>query len=320
MMKMGFALVLLSLLVRQAWSEDYPSRPVRVLVPSSPGGITDTAARIIGQRLAAVWGQPVVIENRPGGGGTIGTAAAARATPDGYTLLATTNGEFALGPAINPNISYDPQADFKPIIMATFNPIILIANTSSPYNTIGDLIDAAKKKPGEITWASPGVGTWNDLAGEWFQSEAGIKLTHVPYRGGGPAATAVAAGDVPTGVLSISSAEPFLQAGKVRVLAVMTKNRAKFDPSWPTLAESGVANVDATNWVAFFGPAGIDPAVAKKAETDIRKVLRDPAVQKQFFALGIEPADMTTEELAAQIKSDRALSERIAKQANMTVQ
>jgi tripartite-type tricarboxylate transporter receptor subunit TctC len=320
MTKIGFALVLLGLLVRPACSEDYPSRPVRLLVPSSPGGITDTAARIIGQGLAAVWGQPVVIENRPGGGGTIGTAAAARATPDGYTLLATTNGEFALGPAINPNISYDPGTDFKPIIMATFNPIILIANTSSPYKTLSDLIDAAKKKPGEITWASPGIGTWNDLAGEWFQSEAGIKLTHVPYRGGGPAATAVAAGDVPIGVLSISSAEPFLQAGKVRVLAVMAKARAKFDPSWPTLAESGVPNVDATNWVAFFGPAGIDPAVAEKAQTDIRKVLQNPGVQKQFLALGIEPADMTTDELAAQIKSDRALSERIAKQANMAVQ
>jgi tripartite-type tricarboxylate transporter receptor subunit TctC len=300
-------------------SQDYPSQPVRIVVTASPGGITDTAARIIGQGLTPLWGQSPVVENKPGGGGTIATTYVSRATPDGYTLLAATNGEIALAPVINPNISYDPKKDLTPIVMATINPIILVASGASPFKTVKDLIDAAKDKPGTIAWASPGVGTWNHLAGEWFQSEAGIKLIHVPYKGGGPAAVALAAGDVQVGIVSISSAQPFLDGGKIRVLAVMTKNRAKFDPSWPTLAEAGVPHVDATNWVALFGPANVSDKISQKISADTRRVLQDPNVQKTLDAIGVEPADMSTNELIKQIDVDRALSERIARQAKIAV-
>jgi len=320
-MKM-FAL-LFTLLVpfaQNAWSQDYPSQPVRIIVTASPGGITDTAARIVGQGLTPLWRQPPVVENKPGGGGTIATTYVSRSAPDGYTLLSATNGEIALAPVINPNISYDPNKDLTPIVMATFNPIILVVSGASPFKTVKDLVDAAKAKPGTIAWASPGVGTWNHLAGEWFQSEAGIKLIHVPYKGGGPAAVALAAGDVQVGIVSISSAQPFLDSGKIRVLAVMTKNRAKFDPSWPTLAEAGVSHVDATNWVALFGPAHLNDKITQKIVADVHRALQDANVQKTFNAIGVEPADLSTAELTKQIETDRALSERIAKQANIIVQ
>lgn len=302
-----------------AHAGDFPDRAVRIIVPSSPGGISDVAARFVGQGLSTLWKQPVVVENRPGGGGSIGTTAVSRAPADGYTLLATTNGEFALGPVINKNIAYDPTHDFTPIGLLTFNPIILVANTQTPYKSVQDVLDAAKKDPGHIGWASPGIGTWNHLAGEWFQNEAGIKLLHVPYRGGGPAGTAVAAGDVPLAVISISSGQNLIDAGKIRALAVMTKNRVSFNPDWPTLADGGVKNVDATNWVGLFGPAGLDPAITKKIAADAQIVLNDPELNQKLAKLGVVPAKPKPEELATQIAEDRKVSERIAKQADMII-
>jgi tripartite-type tricarboxylate transporter receptor subunit TctC len=320
MKMLALFLALLVPLASPARAQDFPAQPFRIIVTASPGGITDTAARIVGQGLTPLWGQSPIVENKPGGGGTIATTYVARSTPDGYTLLSATNGEIALAPVINPNISYDPNKDLTPIVMASFNPIILVVSGASPFKTVKDLVDAAKAKPGTIAWASPGVGTWNHLAGEWFQSEAGIKLIHVPYKGGGPAAVALAAGDVQVGIVSISSAQPFLDSGKIRVLAVMTKNRAKFDPSWPTLAEAGVPHVDATNWVALFGPAHVPDTITQKITADVHRALADPAVQKTFNAIGVEAADMSTADLIKQIATDRALSERIAKQANIVVQ
>jgi tripartite-type tricarboxylate transporter receptor subunit TctC len=302
-----------------AHAEDFPERPVRIIVPSSPGGISDVAARFVGQGLSAMWKQPVVVENRAGGGGSIGTTAVSRSPADGYTLLATTNGEFALGPVINKNVAYDPVQDFTPIGLLTFNPIILVANSQTPYKSLQDVLDAAKKDPGHIGWASPGIGTWNHLAGEWFQNEAGIKLLHVPYRGGGPAGTAVAAGDVPLAVISISSGQNLIDAGKIRVLAAMTKDRIVFNPDWPTLAESGVKNVDATNWVGLFAPAGLDPVITKKIAADAQKVLSDPELKKKMAQIGVVAAKPDPQELANQIAEDRKVSERIAKQADMFI-
>jgi tripartite-type tricarboxylate transporter receptor subunit TctC len=303
-----------------AFGQSFPDRPVRIIVPSSPGGISDVAARFVGQGLSQIWKQPVVVENRPGGGGSIGTSAVSHAPADGYTLLASTNGEFALGPVINKSISYDPVHDFTPIGLLTFNPIILVANAQAPFKSVQDVLEAAKKKPGEISWASPGVGTWNHLAGEWFQSQAGIKLLHVPYKGGGPAGTAIAAGDTPLAVISISSGQSLIDSGKIRVIAVMSKDRVSFDPDWPTLEERGVAGVNATNWVALFGPAGLDKAITQKIVGDTKAVLNDPALKQKLAKIGVVTANPSPEELAKQIIEDRRLSERIAKEANMVIQ
>lgn len=303
-----------------AQAQDYPNKAVQIIVPSSPGGISDTAARVVAEGLSKLWGQSVVIENRPGGGGSIGTGLARRAKPDGYTLLVTTNGEFALNPVIYPNLPYDPNKDFIPLAMATYNTIAVVANAESPFKTFEDFIKAAKEKPGSISWASAGAGTWNHLAGELMASETGVKLIHVPYKGGGPASTAVAGGDVPIGLLSVSSVLPHIKSGKVRVLAVTSKQRSEFDKSWPAVAELGYPDVDAINWVAFFGQNGLPPAVAKKIEADVRQVLAQPEIRQRFLAMAVEPSGLSSADVLAKIKADRASAERIAKEANIRVE
>lgn len=318
-MKFITTLLFSAMLVTPALAQSFPDKPVQLIVPSSPGGISDTAARLVGEGLSKIWGQSVVVENRPGGGGSIGTGLARRAAPDGYTLLVTTNGEFALNPVIYPNLPYDPAKDFKPLIIATYNPMGVIANAASPYKTFDDLMKAAKSKPSTIAWASAGAGTWNHLAGEWLQLDTDMKMVHVPYKGGGPASTAVAGGDVPIGLLSISSVLPHIKSGRVRVLAVMSKDRLKFDTSWPTVNELTGAKIDAVNWVAFFAPNGIPPEVAAKIETDIKTVLSSPQMVTRLLDIGAEPGGMPSVELVEQIKVDRAQAERVAKAANIKV-
>jgi tripartite-type tricarboxylate transporter receptor subunit TctC len=301
-------------------AQEFPVRPVQIIVPSSPGGISDTAARMIGEGLSKMWGQSVVVENRPGGGGSIGTGIARRAKADGYTLLVTTNGEFALNPVIYPNLPYDPNKDFLPLVLATYNKIAVVANAGAPYKTFEEFVAAAKQNPGSISWASAGAGTWNHLAGELLASELGVKLIHVPYKGGGPASTAVAGGDVPIGLLSISSVLPHIKSGKVRVLAVTAKDRSTYDKSWPTVIEKGYANVDATNWVAFFAPNGVPKAVSDKIEGDVRKVLAQPEFTERLVSMAIEPSGASSKELTEIIRADRARAERVAKEANIRVE
>lgn len=310
---------LIALLATSSIAQTYPTRPVQVIVPSSPGGISDTAARLVGERLTRIWGGNVVIDNRPGGGSSIGTGAASRATPDGYTLLVATYGEVALSPVVHPNLSYDPARDLHPLVIATYNPILVVADGDATYRTLADLMDAARKHPGTIPWASAGLGTWNHLAGEWLQLETGIKLIHTPFRGGAPAATAVAGGHVPVGLLSTSSVLPYLQSGQIRVLAVTSRSRTRFDVSWPTVAELTGAGVDAVNWVAFFAPKGLDRAISKRIQNSVVSVLEDPQMIRRLLDIGSEPGGTTSEALVEQIKVDRAVAERVGRDANMSV-
>ena len=315
---LGFV-ALASMLSLPAHAQDFPTKAVTIIVPSSPGGISDTGARVIAEGLSKLWGKSVVVENKPGGGGSIGTGIARRAQPDGHTLLATTNGEFALNPVIYPNLPYDPNKDFAPLVLATYNPIVIAINVNAPFKTYEELIAAAKKEPGSISWSSAGTGTWNHLAGEWWQMETGTKMVHVPYKGGGPAATAVAGGDVPVGLVSISSIMPHVKSGKVKILAVTSKEKSDYDPSWPTVSELGAPNLDAVNWVGFFAPVGIDAKVAKKIEADVIKVLRQPETRQRFIGMGTEPVGMPSEAFTRKIKEDRAVAERVAKEANIRV-
>lgn len=319
-MRILSALVVLACAVTTANAQTFPNKAVQIIVPSSPGGISDTAARLVGEGLSKIWGQSVVVENRPGGGGSIGTGAAKRSAADGYTLLVTTNGEFALNPVIYPSLPYDPAKDFLPIVMATYNPIAVVANINAPYHTFEELMDAARKKPGSIPWASAGAGTWNHLAGEWMQLETKTKLLHVPYKGGGPASTAVAGGDVPIGLLSVSSVMPHLKSGRVKILAVTSKDRIKFNKEWPTVAELSGSKLDAVNWVAFFAPNGVPADVARKIQNDVQTVLKDPKFLERLSLIGIEPGGMPSQELIEQIKSDRAQAELVAKESGMKVE
>ena len=239
-----------------AQAQTYPIRPIHLIAPYAPGGIADIAARLIGQKLTEALGQQVVVENRPGANGFLGVTAVTRAAPDGYTLLVATTGDVTINPALFKNIPYDVQRDLVPITMLSDTPTVLAANAASPYHTVADVLKAAKAKPGEIGIATPGIGSINQLAFEWMGLGTGTKYLHVPYKGGAPAATSLAGGDIPLGVLAISSVTPFLQNNRIRVVAVTTAKRSTFDPEWPTLQESGVPDVNVSNWTCLMAPAG----------------------------------------------------------------
>jgi tripartite-type tricarboxylate transporter receptor subunit TctC len=297
----------------------YPDKPVRIIVPFSPGGVTDIAARVIGQKLSEQWKQQVIVENRPGASGIIGVDQAVRSPADGYTLLMGTNGEFTINPAIYAKLPYDAQKDVVPIVMATSTPLMWVANAKTPINSIPELIAAAKAKPGELAYSSPGTGTMNHLTGEWFSLATGTKFLHVPYKGGAPAATAIASGEVPLGLVAISSGLPFVKSGKVKVLGLTTEKRSSRAPDWPTAAESGVKDFDAAIWVGLFAPAGTPPAIVTQVENDVRAALKDPSVVERLSTVGAEPVGMGSSELAERIKADAARFMKIAKEANIKV-
>jgi tripartite-type tricarboxylate transporter receptor subunit TctC len=304
-----FALYLVTLcflwLPRPAVAEDqWPSRPIRVVVPFPAGGLADDVARVVAQRLGQALNQNLVVENRAGASGTIGAAVAAKATPDGYTLLITT-GDFITVPSMMPSLSFDPYKDLTPIAMLASAPTILVANAGSGLSTVKDIIDAAKARPGAMAFASPGVGTINQLAVEGLAIEGGIKLLHVPYRGGAPAAAAVAAGDVPIGAVTPSSAEGVIQAGKVKVVASMAKQRPSFAPNWPTLADAGM-DIDAALWVGLFAPAGTSPAIVDRLDAEVSRILHLADVQRQLNAIGTDASPISQAAFVQRIRSDAA--------------
>jgi tripartite-type tricarboxylate transporter receptor subunit TctC len=318
-LKVLITLVVIASALPAAGAEPFPARPVKIIVPSSPAGITDIAARVIGERLSALWRQPVVVENRPGGGGTIGVAAVARSAPDGYTLLMTTNGEFALSPVIKSKIPYDVN-NFVPLAILTNNPMIVVANASSPYQSLDDVIKDAKARPARIAWASPGVGTWNHMTGEWLWSAAGVQLVHVPYRGGGPAGVAVADGETPLGVVAISSALPHLTGGRLKVLALTTGHRSEINPAWPTVAESVVPGFNSMQWVGLYVPAAVDAEVRGKIERDVLSVVADPALKQHFSKLGIELIGGSGAEASKQLLRDAEIAREVSRKANIHVE
>ena len=235
-------------------------------MPYAPGGFADVAARIVAQKLQERLGQQVIVENRSGGNGFIGTTAGAKAAPDGYTLLTAHTGEFAVSPAVFKDIPFELERDFESITMISIAPLLVAANAKGPIQSIPDLIAAAKAKPNTVGMGTPGTASINHLAGEWFADAAGIKLLHVPYKGGAPAGVAVAAGEVPMGVMAISSVMAQIQAGRVKPLAVTTAKRSAQFKDWPTLQEAGsIKDVDASIWTGLFAPKGTPKADPRQA-------------------------------------------------------
>ena len=302
-----------------AQAQTYPARTIRLVAPYAPGGIADIAARLIGQKLSEAWGQQVITENRPGANGFLGVTAVSRADPDGYTLLVATAGDLTINPVLFKKVPYDVGKDLVPITMLSDTPTVLATNGASPYKTVADVLKAAHAKPGEIPIASPGIGSINQLAFEWMGLGTGVKFLHVPYKGGAPASTSLAGGDVPLGVLAISSVAPFLQNGRIRVLAVTTAKRSSYNPEWPTLQESGVPEVDVSNWTCLMAPAGTPQAIVDKIQAEVVRILNTPDIKQRFAAGGAVTIPTTAAELDARIKHDTTAFKTIVDKANIHV-
>jgi len=300
-----------------AEAQSYPSRPIRIIVPYAPGGVADIAARLVGQKLFDALGQSFIVENRPGGNGFIAVMAAVRAPADGYTLLVGTIAEFTINPALYKKLPYDVARDLTPVAMLSDTPLVLATNGDSPYHSVADVILAARGKPETLGTASPGTGTFNHITIEQLELEAGIKLLHVPYRGGAPAATAVAAGDIPLGLLAISSVVPFLQSKHIRVLAVTTSKRSSFNPEWRTLHEEGVPKINASNWVGMLAPKNVPTPIIEKLHDEVQKILVTPEIRNLFSVGGADTMPMSIADFDARIRADAARFKDIVKEAGI---
>ena len=298
-------------------AQEYPAKPIRMLIPFAPGGAVDTAARVLAQKMDERVGWKFVIENRPGGNGFIAVTAVKTAPADGYTLLVAHTGEFAVNPALFDNVPYDLERDFVAITMVNDAPMLYLANVNAPFNSFAELVAQAKAKPGFITFASAGSGSINHLAGEWLAQAAGIKLLHVPYKGGAPAAAAVAAGDVHFGVMAVPGAMPHLKSGHGKVIGITTAKKSPLEPSWPTPRDAGIPDLDASIWVGLFAPKGTPQAIVDRVNSEVRTTLDNPEVKKRFVDIGSETAGMSQADFLARIKQDAARYKVIVKAANV---
>jgi tripartite-type tricarboxylate transporter receptor subunit TctC len=308
---------LLVLVAAPAAAQNYPAKPIHVLVPYAPGGITDIAARILGAKLTEAWGQQVVVENKPGGNGFIAMTAGAKAAADGYTLTMVTVGDVAINPAMFKDIPYDVPRDFAPIAIVSDAPMVLATNASTPYKSVDDVIAAAKAQPGRLSVSTPGNGSVNQIVLEWMALNTGTKFQHIPYKGGAPAAAALAGGDIPLGVLASSSAAPHVKSGRVRVLAVTMGKRSKLNPEWPTLQEAGVPDVDASNWTALYAPKGTPQAIVDKLNAEVVKILNLPDVRERFAGGGVETIPSNAADLEKRVAQEFARFNMIVQKANI---
>ena len=286
----------------QARAQDYPTRPVKIFIAFPVGGLLDTVSRIVGEKLSGLLGQQFVIEARPGAGGTIATLAVAKADPDGYTLMMI-NDNHALNPSVFKNIPYDSVKDFAPIGFVGYTPLILAANPAVPAKDVKTLVALAKEKPDGFTYGSVGVGSASHLAGEMLAAGAGVKLLHVPYRGGAPAMNDLIAGHVNTMFLSPVIGLPHLQAGKLKALALAAPKRLEVLPDIPTMAEAGFP-VDASYWFGLVAPAGTPPAVLARLEKALADVLEMPDVRKRLTDMGAVVTPLKSKEFGDYIRSE----------------
>jgi tripartite-type tricarboxylate transporter receptor subunit TctC len=302
-----------------ALSEDYPTRPIRILVPYAPGGISDIAARNVGSKLSEARGQQVVIENRPGGNGFIAVTDAARSAPDGYTLVIVTTGDVAINPALFKDVPYDVERDLAPITAVSDAPMVLATNGDSPYKSVAEVVAAAKDHPGVLNVCTPGYGSINQLVLESIALNTGTKFVHVPYKGGAPAAQALVAGDIQLGILASSTVAPYVPSGKIRVLAITTGQRSPLNPEWPTLAQEGAGDISASNWTALLAPKGTPQPIIDKLQAKVVEILNTPDVKTSFAAGGVSTVPSTPAELDAKIKRELATYRLVIEKANVHV-
>jgi tripartite-type tricarboxylate transporter receptor subunit TctC len=296
----------------------YPSRAVTVVVPFPPGGGTDVGARLVAQKLSLKWGQPVIVENRGGAAGRVGAELVAKAKPDGYTLLVGNVGTQSVNPALYKKMPYDPDKAFAPIGMIAELPLVMLVTPSLPWKNVKDVVEAAKKDPGKITFASSGAGGAPHLAGEIFQQASGTKMLHVAYKGGGPAALDLMAGHVNIYFGTVLESVGHVKSGKLKGLGVTSANRSPALQELPTIAESGFAGFDTGSWIGMLAPAGTPASIINKISADLRDVLALPDTQNTLITQGATPWPMTPEQFSQRIKSDQARYGRIIAENNLS--
>lgn len=302
-----------------ACAQPFPSKPVRLLVPFAPGGTTDLVARVIGAKLSEALGQPVVVDNRGGGGTTIGTEALARAPADGYTIMLATP-DFTVNPSLQPKLPYDTLKDFTPIALIATYPMVMVVNADQKLGSVADLIAQARAKPGEINYASAGNGSMPHLCAELFDSLAGVKLTHVPYRGNGPAVADLLAGHVSVLFTGGPAVAGYVKSGKLKMLGVSTAKRHASMPQVPTLAESGVPGYEVTAWFGFLAPAGVPKEAIARLNGDIAKALQAPEVREKLASLGAELGTSTPEAFGVLIRDEIEKWGRVVRSANIRIE
>jgi tripartite-type tricarboxylate transporter receptor subunit TctC len=315
----ALAFVLTALATGPVLAEDYPTRPIRILSPYSPGGISDIAARIVAGKLTEAWGQQVIVENRPGGNGFIAVTDAARAAPDGYTLVMVTAGDITINPSLFKTVPYDVDRDLAPVSAVSDAPLVLAANGETPYKTLADVIAAAKARPGMLNVGSPGYGSINHLMLESISLNTGTKFTHVPYKGGAPAVQALVAGDIPLAIIASSTAAPHVASGKIRILGISTGERSPLNPEWPPLAQEGAGEINVSNWTALMAPKAAPQPIIQKLSAKVIEILNMPDVKARFAAGGVSTIPSTPTELDARIKRELATYRVVIEKANVHV-
>jgi len=302
-----------------AWAQAYPTHAVRAIVPFPPGGATDIVARPIVQELSKRLGQPFIVENVPGASGDIGTARAAKAAPDGYTLLFAYSSH-VVNLSLFDKVPYDPVRDFAPIPLAAASPAVLSVHPAFPAKTLEELIALIKANPGKYTYASGGTGTQPHLAAEQLRLSLGLDIAHVPYNGGGPALVSMIAGHTPVGFTTLPPTVPHIKSGKLRALAIAGAKRSRSVPDVPTMAEAGYPDVDGDTWVGVFAPAGTDTQVVALLNREIVGILAQSTMRERLMDLGYEPVGSRPDEFAAQIRTEIAKWAKLIRSAGIKAQ
>lgn len=301
-----------------AQSQNYPTKPVRMIIALAPGGGVDTTGRYLAQKMSEAWGQNVVTDNRPGAGGSIASELVAKAAPDGYTMLMNSSG-ITITPSIM-KLGYDPRKDLLPVSLAVVSPGVLVVHPSLPAKSVQELIAFAKSKPGDLLFSSSGQGSGQHLAMEMFAQMAGIKLTHVPYKGTAPSITDVVAGRIAMTIASVISTRPFFTTGKLRALAVVGHKRTPALPEYPTIAESGVPGFGYNNWYAVFMPGATPRPIANRVQQEIAKAVTTPEAQKLLIGQGLDPVGSTVDEFGKMYNEEITRWSKVVKSVGLQVQ
>jgi tripartite-type tricarboxylate transporter receptor subunit TctC len=312
-----WALVVVVLALPCGYAQTYPAKVVRAIVPSAPSGSIDVVGRLVAQKLSEAMGHPFIVENRAGAAGTIGVTSVAKAPPDGYMLLIASQSGVSAAPSLIRNLSYDPVHDLTPIALMVIQPSVLVVHPSLPTRTTKDFIALAKAKPDTLTYGSSGVGATQHLSAELFGMMSGTNLRHIPYKGGALAMTDLLGGQISFMFSPVPTATPFLNANKMRAIAITSMRRIESIPDVPTLNESGVRGYDFSSWIGLLGPANLPRGIVTKLHGETTKAITDPALKKKLLDLGLEIRGGTPEQFATFIKQDIATTAKIIRAANV---